>query len=420
MYNFKFPDIGEGIHEGKLLKWFFKKGDTVKEGETLCLVETDKVNAEIPSPLTGVIDTLGVAVGEIIHVGETLVLIQDGTAPTASEPKKETTSVDEGENAGVVGQLEVSSEVIASAVEETTETKVNAKVLASPLARQLAKDNQIDIKTLKGSGEFGRILKSDVENAIASKSSKPVQPSIPVPPMTTAKEGIRRVPISSVRKAIVTAMTLSKQIIPHTVLMDELDVSELVNLRNVQKGFAAEAGIHLTYMPFIIKALTLTLKEFPIFNASFDHEKGEILYKDFIHIGFAADTPDGLIVPNIKNADQLSIFELARQLKDLQTKAIQKTIQLKDIQNGTFTVTNYGAFDSTFGTPIIKYPEVAIMGIGKIQAKPIVKNNEIVIGQVMPISFAVDHRIIDGADAGRFVMKFKSYLKNPVFMLLAS
>lgn len=420
MYNFKFPDIGEGIHEGKLLKWFFKKGDTVKEGETLCLVETDKVNAEIPSPLTGVIDTLGVAVGEIIHVGETLVLIQDGTAPTKSEPKKETTSVDEGENAGVVGQLEVSSEVIASAVEETAEAKVNTKVLASPLARQLALDNQIDIKSLKGSGEFGRILKSDVENAIASKSSKPVQPSIPVPPMTTAKEGIRRVPISSVRKAIVTAMTLSKQIIPHTVLMDELDVSELVNLRNDQKGFAAEAGIHLTYMPFIIKALTLTLKEFPIFNASFDHEKGEILYKDFIHIGFATDTPDGLIVPNIKNADQLSIFGLAQQLKDLQTKAIQKTIQLKDIQNGTFTVTNYGAFDSTFGTPIIKYPEVAIMGIGKIQAKPIVRNNEIVIGQVMPISFAVDHRIIDGADAGRFVMKFKSYLKNPVFMLLAS
>jgi pyruvate dehydrogenase E2 component (dihydrolipoamide acetyltransferase) len=420
MYNFKFPDIGEGIHEGKLLKWFFKKGDTVKEGETLCLVETDKVNAELPSPVTGVIDTLGVKVGEIIHVGETLVLIQDGSATPKTEPKKETTAVDEGDNAGVVGQLEVSSEVIASAVEEKTENPFNTKVLASPLARQLAKDNQIDIKSLKGSGEFGRILKSDVENAISSKSSKPVQSSIPVLPMPTSKEGIRRVPVSSMRKAIVTAMTLSKQIIPHTILMDELDVSELVNLRNDQKALASEAGIHLTYMPFIIKALTLTLKEFPIFNASFDHEKGEILYKDFIHIGFAADTPDGLIVPNIKNADQLSIFELARQLKDLQTKAIQKTIQLKDIQNGTFTVTNYGAFDSTFGTPIIKYPEVAIMGIGKIQAKPIVKNNEIVIGQVMPISFAVDHRIIDGADAGRFVMKFKSYLKNPVFMLLAS
>ena len=419
MYNFKFPDIGEGIHEGKLLKWFFKKGDTVKEGETLCLVETDKVNAELPSPVSGVIDTLGVAVGEIIHVGETLVLIQDGSATPKAESKKETTSVDEGENAGVVGQLEVSSEVIASAVEETTEAKVNTKVLASPLARQLAKDNQIDIKSLKGSGEFGRILKTDVENAIASKQVKPVQPSIPVPPMTTAKEGIRRVPITSIRKAIVTAMTLSKQIIPHTVLMDELDVIELVNLRNEQKGFASEAGIHLTYMPFIIKALTKTIQEFPIFNASFDHEKGEILYKDFIHIGFATDTPEGLIVPNIKHADQLSIFELAQQLKDLQQKAINKTIQLKDIQNGTFTVTNYGAFDSTFGAPIIKYPEVAIMGIGKIQSKPIVKNNEIVIAPVLPISFAVDHRIIDGADAGRFVMKFKSYLKNPVFMLLS-
>ena len=417
MYNFKFPDIGEGIHEGKLLKWFFKKGDTVKEGETLCLVETDKVNAELPSPVSGVIDTLGVAVGEIIHVGETLVLIQDGSATPKAESKKETTSVDEGENAGVVGQLEVSSEVIASAVEEKTDIKTNTKVLASPLARQLAKDNQIDIKSLKGSGEFGRILKTDVENAIASKQVKPVQPSIP--PMTTSKEGIRRVPITSIRKAIVTAMTLSKQIIPHTVLMDELDVSELVDLRNEQKGFASEAGIHLTYMPFIIKALTKTIQEFPIFNASFDHEKGEILYKDFIHIGFATDTPEGLIVPNIKHADQLSIFELAQQLKDLQQKAINKTIQLKDIQNGTFTVTNYGAFDSTFGAPIIKYPEVAIMGIGKIQSKPIVKNNEIVIAPVLPISFAVDHRIIDGADAGRFVMKFKSYLKNPVFMLLS-
>ncbi len=419
MYNFKFPDIGEGIHEGKLLKWFFKKGDTVKEGETLCLVETDKVNAELPSPVSGVIDTLGVAVGEIIHVGETLVLIQDGSVSPKAESKKETTSVDEGENAGVVGQLEVSSEVIASAVEEKTDNKTNTKVLASPLARQLAKDNQIDIKSLKGSGEFGRILKTDVENAIASKQVKPVQPSIPVPPMTTSKEGIRRVPITSIRKAIVTAMTLSKQIIPHTVLMDELDVTELVNLRNEQKGFASEAGIHLTYMPFIIKALTKTIQEFPIFNASFDHEKGEILYKDFIHIGFATDTPEGLIVPNIKHADQLSIFELAQQLKDLQQKAINKTIQLKDIQNGTFTVTNYGAFDSTFGAPIIKYPEVAIMGIGKIQSKPIVKNNEIVIAPVLPISFAVDHRIIDGADAGRFVMKFKSYLKNPVFMLLS-
>lgn len=415
MYNFKFPDIGEGIHEGKLLKWFFKTGDLVQEGETLCLVETDKVNAEIPSPVQGIIQKLGVDVGEIIHVGDTLVLIQEPQDNSTPEPKQ-TVSVDEGDNAGVVGQLEVSSEVIAPAIESQTVSTSNKRVLASPLARQYAKSNQIDINTLQGTGEYGRVLKADVEKAL----QKPSSPQRLTPPsLSNATEGIRRVPISSVRKAIVQAMTLSKQIIPHTTLMDEIDVSELVSLRNAQKDLAKEAGYPLTYMPFIIKALTQTIKAFPIFNASFDHDKNEILYKDFIHMGIAVDTPDGLIVPNIKQADQLSIFELAKQLKDLQTRALNRTIQLKDIQNGTFTITNYGAFDATYGTPIIKYPEVAIMGIGKITAKPVVKNNEIVIAHMMPISFAVDHRIIDGADAGRFVMMFKSLLANPVFMLLS-
>lgn len=416
MYNFKFPDIGEGIHEGRLLKWFYQEGEKVKEGETLCLVETDKVNAEIPSPVSGVLTKQGVQVGETIHVGETLVLIEDSTASKPVETKK-MVAVDEADSTGVVGQLEVSSEIIAPSQDVSLEQASNKKVLASPLARQLAKDHNIDITSLKGSGDYGRVLKTDVEQAM-NVLKAPLKPELPKVSMNFS-EGTRRVPITTIRKAIVNAMTLSKQIIPHTILMDELDVTELVKLRTEQKASALEAGVHLTYMPFIIKALTKTLKEFPIFNASFDHEKGEIIYKDFIHIGFATDTPDGLIVPNIKHADQLSIFELANELKDLQTKAINKTLQLKDIQNGTFTVTNYGAFDATFGAPIIKYPEVAIMGIGKIAPKPIVKNNEIVIAQVMPISFAVDHRIIDGADAGRFAMKFKSYLSNPVFMLLS-
>lgn len=416
MYNFKFPDIGEGIHEGRLLKWFYQEGEKVKEGETLCLVETDKVNAEIPSPVSGVLTKQGVQVGETIHVGDTLVLIEDSTASKPVETKK-MVAVDEADSTGVVGQLEVSSEIIAPSQDVSLEQANNKKVLASPLARQLAKDHNIDITSLKGSGDYGRVLKTDVEQAM-NVPKAPLKPELPKVSMNFS-EGTRRVPITTIRKAIVNAMTLSKQIIPHTILMDELDVTELVKLRTEQKASALEAGVHLTYMPFIIKALTKTLKEFPIFNASFDHEKGEIIYKDFIHIGFATDTPDGLIVPNIKHADQLSIFELAKELKDLQTKAINKTLQLKDIQNGTFTVTNYGAFDATFGAPIIKYPEVAIMGIGKIAPKPIVKNNEIVIAQVMPISFAVDHRIIDGADAGRFAMKFKSYLSNPVFMLLS-
>lgn len=423
MYNFKFPDIGEGIHEGKLLKWFFKVGDKVGEGETLCLIETDKVNAEIPSPVSGILKKQGVDVGNIIHVGDTLVLIEEPSEskPEEKEPqtaKVETTSVDEGDNAGVVGQLEVSSHVIASSTDSETNETTKTKVLASPLARQLAKDNQIDIQSLKGTGEFGRILKTDVEQAMSNTKQAPNKP-LQVPKFKSGS-GTRRVPITSVRKAIVNAMTLSKQVVPHTILMDEIDVTSLVKLRSEQKELAKSLGIHLTFMPFIIKALTKTIEAFPIFNASFDHEKGEIIYKDFINIGFATDTPEGLIVPNIKHANQLSIFDLASALKDLQTRAIERTIQLKDIQNGTFTVTNYGAFDAQFGTPIIKYPEVAIMGIGKITKKPVVKNNEIVIADIMPISFAVDHRIIDGADAGRFVMMFKSFLNNPVFMLLST
>lgn len=420
MYNFKFPDIGEGIHEGRLLKWFFKVGDPVKEGETLCIVETDKVNAELPSPVNGIVEKLGVSLGEIIHVGETLILIQDDlkAKPTvALEPKKSVEIVSEGENAGVVGELEVSSEVIAPAFVEENSTKQTSRVLASPLARMLAKDHQIEIQSVKGTGEFGRVLKTDVERAIETKSTPKVE--VPKVSPNDPNSKIRRVPITQLRKAIVNAMTVSKQIIPHTILMDEIDVTELVNLRNAQKDLAKSEGIHLTYMPFIIKAITKTIKQFPIFNASFDHEKGEIIYKDFMNIGFATDTKEGLVVPNIKDADTLSVYELAKKLKDLQTKAIDRTLQLKDIQNGTFTITNYGAFDALYGTPIIKYPEVAIMGIGKIIQKPVVKNNEIVIAHVMPISFAVDHRIIDGADAGRFVMMFKSLLNNPVFMLLS-
>ncbi|MCU0104593.1 2-oxo acid dehydrogenase subunit E2 [Acholeplasma vituli] len=420
MYNFKFPDIGEGIHEGRLLKWFFKVGDSVKEGETLCIVETDKVNAELPSPVNGIVEKLGVSIGEIIHVGETLILIQDdlNAKPTvASEPKKSVETVSEGENAGVVGELEVSSEVIAPAFVEENSTKQTSRVLASPLARMLAKDHQIEIQSVKGTGEFGRVLKTDVERAIETKSTPKVE--VPKVSPNDPNSKIRRVPVTQLRKAIVNAMTVSKQIIPHTILMDEIDVTELVNLRNAQKDLAKSEGIHLTYMPFIIKAITKTIKQFPIFNASFDHEKGEIIYKDFMNIGFATDTKEGLVVPNIKDADTLSVYELAKKLKDLQTKAIDRTLQLKDIQNGTFTITNYGAFDALYGTPIIKYPEVAIMGIGKIIQKPVVKNNAIVIAHVMPISFAVDHRIIDGADAGRFVMMFKSLLNNPVFMLLS-
>lgn len=433
MYDFLFADIGEGIHEGQILKWNFKVGDMVKEGETLCIVETDKVNAEIPSPVAGKITKLGAEVGETIHVGETLAMIDDGSSTTEEAPKetpkeetKETPKkegVSEGPKAGVVGEIEDGDDVIESTPEDEEEATSNEKKLASPLARKVAADLGVDLAKIKGTGEQGRVLKEDIlafaKNSTSSTPSKSpsAQPrqavSIPQSDRTTREK------ISKVRKTIVKNMSLSKQIIPHTVLMDEFDISALVHFRNEQKEAAASRGVKLTYMAFILKAITLALEEFPIFNASFDEQTEEIVYKHDINVGIAVDTKEGLMVPNIKNANTKGIMKLAEEIELLANKAKDRSITLDEMQNGTFTITNYGAFDSTYGTPIIKHPELAIIGIGKISKKPIVKDDQIVVGNVLPISLAVDHRIIDGADAGRFIIKFKEYLRDPMLLLLS-
>ena len=312
---------------------------------------------------------------------------------------------------GVVGEIEVSNEVIAAPLEEK-QTTSNTRVLATPVARHLANDLDVDIKKIKGTGENGRVLKDDIYNA-----SKKVDVSqvVEVPKVS---EGSKRVPISKIRKTIAKNMKVASSTIPHVTMMDEYNVSKLVAFRNEQKGPALTYGIKLTYMAFIVKAITKALKEFPIFNASFDHEKEEIIYHDYINIGIAVDTPEGLMVPNIKNADQKSIFEIAKEIETLSTQANDRTIQLAALQKGTFTITNYGAVDSLFGTPIINYPEVAIIGIGKIVKKPIVENGEVTIADLMPVSIAFDHRIIDGADAGRFNKLIKGLLSDPVILLL--
>jgi pyruvate dehydrogenase E2 component (dihydrolipoamide acetyltransferase) len=201
--------------------------------------------------------------------------------------------------------------------------------------------------------------------------------------------------------------------------MDEVIIEELVTLRNQYKNIKEDEDISLTYLPFIIKALTKTLKDHRIFNSSFDHTSNEIIYKNYMNIGIAVDTKDGLIVPNIKNANNYGIIELAKELKQIKNKAENKKFTLQDLQDGTISITNYGIFDSTFGAPVIKYPEVAIIGIGKISKKPVVINDEIVIKHVLPLSLSIDHRVIDGGDAGRFLQTFKQYLQQPMLLLLS-
>ncbi|MBU1093113.1 MAG: 2-oxo acid dehydrogenase subunit E2 [Firmicutes bacterium] len=416
MYDFKFADIGEGIHEGKILKWFFKVGAQVKEGETLVIVETDKVNAELPSPVDGIVEKLGAQVGDTIEVGQTIVLINDGSATEAVKEKKE--PLTEGKSApGVIGEIEVSSDMMASS-DESSQTKqpTEQKVLATPVARQLAKDLGVDLKKVEGSGEFGRVLKEDIYSA--SENKKAPQ-TVTIPKVSMSAQGeVEYVPITNLRKAVVRSMTLSKQIIPHTVLMDEVIVDKLVDLRNKVKEQAAAQDIKLTYMAFVMKAVVLALKKFPHFNASFDQENERMIYKKYMNLGMAVDTPVGLIVPNIKDADQKSILELAKELREVADKTINRTVQLAQLQNTTFTITNFGAADVAYGTPIINHPEVAILGIGKISEKPVVINHEIKVAYVLPLSLAVDHRVIDGADAGRFLSEIKSLLNDPMMLLL--
>ena len=439
MYDFKFTDIGEGLHEGQILKWFFKVGDKVKEGDVLCVVETDKVNAEIPAPVNGIITKLGADVGQTIHVGETLVMIDDTGkgAPAVVEAPKAEVKVDqpkpevkkevaEEKGAAVVGEVVVSNDVIASSNEGFENTQPVAqstgKVLATPVARKMAADLKVDLSKLKGTGDNGRIMKADIQAAaksVGTTTSATVSTSFAAPAMPALpKDGVKRVKISKLRQAIVKAMNTANLVIPSTTLMDEIDVTKLVEFRKSQKAKLEEKGVKLTYLPFIVKAVTMAIKEYPIFNASFDHDTEEVVYKDFINIGLAVDTPDGLIVPNVKNADQKSIVTLAKEIESLGAATRARTVKLEELQNGTFSITNYGTTGIKLGTPVIKHPELAILGVGSIYRKPVVEGDQIVIRDVLPLSLTIDHRVIDGADGGRFLLKVKELLSDPMQIFL--
>jgi len=416
MFDIRFADIGEGIHEGVLFKIEVAIGQEINDGDTLYLVETDKVTADIPSPISGEVKNILFSVGDTIYVGDVIMTIDD---------KQETTEeiiheiVSEQGSTSVVGDLEISSEVIASS-EETKETKSSKKrVLATPVARKLAKDLDVDIKSIVGTGPAGRVMKDDIKAYNTKRSAERVATQVKPSVDLIRSDDEKRIRMSTMRRAIAEHMTKSKFTIPHTAVMDEVNVESLVNYRNEVKLLARGKGIRLTYLPFFIKAVTIALKEHEMINASLDEELSEIIVKKAIHIGIAVDTPYGLMVPVIKHADQLSILDLAKVIEDLSSRAQEKALSLDEIHGSTFSITNYGAFGSGFGVPIINYPEAGILGVGKIEKKPIVEDNDIVIRHILPLSMSFDHRIVDGADVGRFMNTLKTLLNNPDLLLLS-
>ena len=412
-YIFNFPDIGEGLEEGRIVEWLVKKGQRVKLNEILVTMETDKVVAEIPSPKTGIISDLFGKVGDVIKVGDALVEFE-----LEGDESKEIEVVEE-EGAGVVGTLELAGNnaVMQSSnegideeqkIEETTR-----KVLATPVARAMAKDLNVDINKVKGTGPAGRVMKKDIQEYYDSQF-KPTKTAKTEHLVQEAEIEIEQ--MSQIRKTIALNMSKSKHNAAHMTLFDDVEISELIRIREKYKN--TKEDLKITYLPFIIKAVAKALKQHKSLNSQMDIEKGEIIYKKYYNIGIAMDTERGLIVPVIKNADKLEIIEIAEKLKELTDKANSNKLSLDDMKGGTFSITSYGSIGGKYAVPVINYPEAAILGIGRIFEQPVVKNGQIVIGKVLPLSISVDHRIVDGAEVSRFINTLSGYLSDPVSLIL--
>ncbi len=426
-FEFKLPDLGEGLTEGEIVKWLVKVGDPVEEGQIFVQVETDKAVIDIPSPRKGVVLKLSAAEGETVQVGRVIIVIgEPGEKPEALPKPKEAKA---RPSVGVVGELEEApeEEEVKKPVEKAPAKPVPApplkrgEILAVPMVRKLASDLQVDLGTIQGTGPQGRITKEDVQRAAREK--KPPEKEIPEKAIKAARKYdlygfIERVQLRGMRKTIAQAMVKSKSTIPHAADLDEADVTQLLALKAKAKERAAQKKIHLTILPFVIKAVVAALEEHPYVNASVDDENGEIILKKYYSIGIAVDTKDGLMVPVVKNAKGKNIFQLAAELTELSDKARNRTIDLADLKGGTFTITNFGAMGGIYGFPVIHHPEVAILGMGKIMEKPIVVDGKIEVRKILPLSLSFDHRVVDGAEAIRFMNTVIELLQDPGLILL--
>ena len=418
------PDIGEGIHEGEIVKWFIKPGDEVQEDDLLCEVQNDKAVVEIPSPVKGKVEEILVGEGTVAIVGDVLVVFDapgyenlsfkgDHNDEEIEEPKEEPKQEE-------VKQSENATEVVASA---------SKRVIAMPSVRKYAREKGVNIAEVVGSGDNGRVLKSDIDAFLSGdKAIESVEVTEEVQEEAVVKVNNLEVfegdypetseKMSGIRKAIAKAMVHSKQTAPHVTLMDEIDVTKLVAHRNKFKGIAAEKGIKLTFLPYVVKALTSALREYPILNTSVNDETSEIIHKHYYNIGIAADTDKGLLVPVVKHADRKSVFSISNEINELATKARDGKLAPNEMKGASCTITNIGSAGGQWFTPVINHPEVAILGIGRISEKAIVKDGEIIAAPVLALSLSFDHRIIDGATAQNALNHIKRLLNDPELLLM--
>jgi len=421
-YIFNFPDIGEGLDEGTIVEWYVAKGQQIKSGDSLVKMETDKVVADIPSPKSGTITAIYGKVGETIHVGNALVEIEiEGVSGAAAVEEAKVTEAVKEEGAGVVGTLEIAGNnaYMPASDEGTSETKEESqkstkKVLATPVARAMAKELGVNIDLVKGTGPAARVMKEDILSYI----QKNTVTSSKLNTVVSDEERVELKPLSQLRKTIARNMIQSKHNAAHMTVFDEVEVSELVRVREKYKSKFLEKQVKLSYLPFVLKATALALKKFKALNAQMDLDNNQMIYKNYYNIGIAVDTEDGLIVPVIKDVDKLSIFQIAKKINEISEKTRKREITMEDMKDGTFTITSFGSIGGQFAVPVINYPQAAILGIGRILKKPVVKDDAVVPGTIMPLSLSVDHRIVDGGETARFVNQIMEYLSDPVSLIM--
>ncbi|MDS0297146.1 2-oxo acid dehydrogenase subunit E2 [Halogeometricum sp. S1BR25-6] len=536
--EFKLPDVGEGVAEGELVTWHVAPGDTVEEDQVVAEVETDKALVDVPSPYNGTVSELRAEEGEMVPVGNVIITFEvegeDGDEAASGETGTESES--EAESAGGDGDAQSADE----GAEETTDTAEtetkSGRVFASPSVRRLARELDVDIASVSGSGPSGRVTESDVQaaaesgsgdgdadaasdgprsvsfsgksavsergdagngevasgSASADAAGREKTLAAPATRRIADEEGVNiddvpaseerdgeafvtpeavreyaqaqreaqaadakalseeaeageataeaeteadataggadaaesgpaageRVPYRGVRRAIGDQMERSKYTAPHVTHHDDVDVTELVELREDLKPLAAEQGVSLTYMPFVMKAVVAALKEFPYVNAQLDEENEEIVLRDEYNLGVATATDAGLMVPVVHDADAKGLSDLARDMSEKVEKARERKISREEMQGGTFTITNIGGIGGEYATPIINYPEVAILALGAIKEKPRVVDGDVVPRKVLTLSLSVDHRVVDGAVAAQFTNKVREYLANPKLLML--
>jgi pyruvate dehydrogenase E2 component (dihydrolipoamide acetyltransferase) len=403
-FEFKLPDLGEGIHEAQVLAWKVAPGQEVAAFQPLVEVESAKAAVELTAPVAGRVLETRFAEGAIAQLGDVLVTIDTGS--NGNEAVEEA-----GEWFGIVGSAPRAQPAAAPLIAE----RVERKVLAAPFVRKLARERGVRLEDVSGSGPHGRVRIADIEAlALAPRPAAPAEPVLE----QTRFDGV--IPLKGLRKSIADHMVQAWRNAPQVTSMDFFDVTELVTARDALLASAQSEGARLTYLPFFVKAAVEALKTVPEANAVVDDVRAAIVLKSEYHIGVATAVPGGLVVPVVKHADRLSLLEIAGEIERLVGAARERRSVPADLAGGTFTITSFGGLPGSplFATPIVNYPEVAILGLGRIDLQPRVVNGQVVARQCVGVSFTFDHRVLDGEGAGRFMAALKRFVEQPLELLL--